>query len=134
MSVLALLRRLVIIAAIAAAVTAAVKARRNQSTSGPTANHDSPHVWPPLETAAASTTVAATTSVAATTGAATNADSESWVEPVDGACPTSHPIKAKTASGIYHQPGGRSYDRTRADRCYGTAEAAEADGFRPARA
>src|SRR5689334_8781348 len=27
-----------------------------------------------------------------------------WVEPIDGACPPSHPIKAKLSSGIYHSP------------------------------
>jgi hypothetical protein len=34
------------------------------------------------------------------------------------------------SSGIFHEPGGRFYDRTRADRCYPTAAAAEADGYR----
>jgi hypothetical protein len=53
-----------------------------------------------------------------------------WVEPVDGACPASHPVKAKLASGIYHVPGGQSYERTSPDRCYTDAAAAEADGLR----
>ncbi len=53
-----------------------------------------------------------------------------WVEPADGACPTSHPVKGKLNSGIYHPPDGRSYARTRADRCYRDAAAAEADGLR----
>ena len=35
-----------------------------------------------------------------------------WVEPDDGACPASHPVKAKLASGIFHVPGGANYDRT----------------------
>ncbi len=48
----------------------------------------------------------------------------------DGSAPSSHPIKAKDASGIFHQPGGRFYDRTKPDRCYSTAAAAEADGYR----
>jgi len=48
----------------------------------------------------------------------------------DGSTPTTHPIKAKDASGIFHSPGGRFYDRTKADRCYPTAAAAEADGYR----
>jgi hypothetical protein len=56
-----------------------------------------------------------------------------WVEPVEGACPPSHPVKVKLSSGIYHRPGGLSYDRTRPDRCYLDAAAAEADGFRAAR-
>ena len=48
----------------------------------------------------------------------------------DGSAPDSHPIKAKESSGIYHVPGGRFYDRTKPDRCYPTAAAAEADGYR----
>lgn len=58
-----------------------------------------------------------------------------WVEPGDdGACPRTHPVKAKMRSGIYHVPGGASYDRTRPDRCYVDAAAAEADGLRAAKA
>lgn len=57
----------------------------------------------------------------------------SWVEPNGGSCPTSHPIKAKLSSGIFHSPGGRSYDRTNADRCYVDADAAVADGLRAAK-
>jgi hypothetical protein len=56
-----------------------------------------------------------------------------WIEPADGACPTSHPVKAKLASGIYHVPGGMNYDRTNADRCYLDTDAAERDGLRPAK-
>jgi hypothetical protein len=56
-----------------------------------------------------------------------------WVEPDDGTCPASHPVKAKLASGIYHEPGGGSYARTRPDRCYREAPAAQADGLRAAK-
>ena len=56
-----------------------------------------------------------------------------WVEAVDGACPVTHPVKAKVGSGIYHLPGGQFYDRTRAERCYADAAAAEADGYRAAK-
>jgi hypothetical protein len=56
-----------------------------------------------------------------------------WVAPEDGACPLSHPVKANANSGIYHLPGGKFYDRTRAERCYVDAAAAEADGYRAAR-
>jgi hypothetical protein len=45
----------------------------------------------------------------------------------------SHPVKAKLASGIFHEPGGANYARTRADRCYPSAAAAECDGLRPAK-
>ena len=55
---------------------------------------------------------------------------EDWVEPVDGACPATHPVKGKPGSGIYHEPGGLFYDRTVPQRCYRSAEAAEADGLR----
>jgi len=53
-----------------------------------------------------------------------------WVDPVGGACPVSHPVKAKLGSGIFHVPGGQMYDRTVPDRCYVDAAAAEADGLR----
>lgn len=56
-----------------------------------------------------------------------------WVAPVEGGCPGGYPIKAKVASGIYHRPGGQSYQRTRPDRCYADEAAAEADGFRAAK-
>jgi len=56
-----------------------------------------------------------------------------WVEPVDGACPLSHPVKANANSGIYHMPGSQFYERTKPERCYVDAAAAEADGYRAAR-
>jgi hypothetical protein len=56
---------------------------------------------------------------------------EPWVEPNgDQTCPATHPIKAKTSSGIFHVPGGANYERTRPDRCYVDEAAAEADGLR----
>jgi hypothetical protein len=58
---------------------------------------------------------------------------DKWRAPVDGACPSTHPVKAKEASHIFHVPGGQSYDRTAPDRCYVDAAAAEADGFRAAK-
>ncbi|MGH9280824.1 MAG: hypothetical protein ACRD12_22390 [Acidimicrobiales bacterium] len=56
-----------------------------------------------------------------------------WVEPEDGACPASHPIKAKMSSGIFHLPGMLAYDRTVPDRCYADEAGAEADGLRKAK-
>lgn len=56
-----------------------------------------------------------------------------WVEPVGDVCPTSHPVKAKLASKIFHLPGMLNYARTRPDRCYQDAIAAESDGLRPAK-
>jgi hypothetical protein len=55
------------------------------------------------------------------------------VEPVGGVCPATHPVKAKTASRLFHLPGMFAYDRTRPDRCYVDAAAAEADGYTRAR-
>ena len=55
-----------------------------------------------------------------------------WVEPVDGGCPDGYPVKANR-SGIFHVPGGQFYERTVPDRCYPDPQAAEADGYRPAR-
>ncbi|HUW04365.1 MAG TPA: hypothetical protein VMW08_18590 [Acidimicrobiales bacterium] len=57
----------------------------------------------------------------------------SWVEPNGDVCPTTHPVKAKMSSKIFHVLGGLSYDRTSPDRCYATPADAEADGFRAAK-
>ena len=56
-----------------------------------------------------------------------------WVEPTDATCPEGYPVKAKLKSGIFHLPGMLAYDRTNPDRCYRSAEAATADGLRPAK-
>ncbi len=57
-----------------------------------------------------------------------------WVAPADdGSCPVSHPVKANDNSGIFHMPGGRFYERTKAERCYQSADAALADGYRQAK-
>lgn len=55
-----------------------------------------------------------------------------WVAPDDdGSCPSGFTVKAKLTSGIFHVPDGTNYDRTKADRCYASVEAAELDGLRP---
>jgi hypothetical protein len=56
-----------------------------------------------------------------------------WVEPQAGVCPTTHPIKAKLKSKLYHLPGMFAYDRTRPDRCYRDEDAAMADGLTKAK-
>lgn len=61
---------------------------------------------------------------------AAKAPAAPWVEPVDGECPGSHPVKGKLTSRIFHVPGGFNYPRTKPDRCYVDAAAAEADGLR----
>jgi hypothetical protein len=53
-----------------------------------------------------------------------------WVEPTGEVCPTTHPVKAKLSSKIFHLPGGQMYERSKPDRCYRDAAAAEADGLR----
>ena len=58
----------------------------------------------------------------------------SWVEPIEGVCPPGYPVKLNLQSGIFHVPGGRFYDRTVPARCYASADAAEADGYRRAKA
>ena len=56
-----------------------------------------------------------------------------WVDPVDGTCPGTHPVKGKLSSKIFHVVGGLNYERTVPDRCYLDRAAAEADGLRPAK-
>ena len=59
-----------------------------------------------------------------------NAGAPAWVSPDgDGEPPAGHPVKAKLVSMLYRVPGMPMYNRTVADRCYATPEAAEADGF-----
>jgi hypothetical protein len=62
-----------------------------------------------------------------------SASESAWVEPRDGTCPVTHPVKAKVQSGIFHAPGSAFYDRTQPDRCYRDVAAAEADGLRAPR-
>jgi hypothetical protein len=52
-----------------------------------------------------------------------------WIPPQDLTCPESHPVKARVASKLFHVPGSPAYERTRPDRCYLNAAAAQADGF-----
>ncbi len=58
---------------------------------------------------------------------------KAWVEPKGKVCPTSHPVKAKLASKIFHLPGMLNYERTSPDRCYADQARAEADGLRAAK-
>ncbi|MFT3853653.1 MAG: hypothetical protein QM733_13065 [Ilumatobacteraceae bacterium] len=124
------IRRLLLLVAITVVTLAVARGRR------PLPTGDAP-AWPPLDvnlrgdpsptvaTAAVERTAAVADAVAAVTAA--------WVEPVDGECPPGYPVKLNLDSGIFHVPGGRSYARTRPERCYATPEDAEADGFRRAK-
>ena len=80
--------------------------------------------WPPLDDAEARPAATVPEEVP---------PSARWSDPVEKACPPGFEIKVKLASGIYHLPGMFAYDRTIPDRCYASAEAAEADGFRAAK-
>ena len=95
-----------------------------------------PAVAPRAVKKAAKTTKATTKAVkkaSKATKAAKKKVATGWVEPQGGICPLSHPIKAKVASMIFHQPGMLNYTRTRPDRCYATEAAATRDGFAPAK-
>ena len=58
---------------------------------------------------------------------------EPWVDPDGNICPDTHPVKGKLSSKIFQVPGNFAYDRTNPDRCYESADAATADGMRPAK-
>lgn len=48
-------------------------------------------------------------------------------------CPAGYPIKGNADSGIYHVPGGRSYNATKPEECFATESAARAAGYRKAK-
>ena len=58
---------------------------------------------------------------------------DQWVDPSGNICPDTHPVKGKLSSMIFQVPGNFAYDRTNPDRCYQSADAATADGMRPAK-
>lgn len=122
---------LVVLATLALAVVA--RRRVERAIPAPSV----PPRWPPFD-AAPSAPAAVTPASAARAAAAPGGEPEPvaprWVLPVDGGCPPGYPIKANDNSGIFHMPGGRSYERTKAERCYVDAESAAADGYRAAKA
>ncbi|WP_421118959.1 hypothetical protein ACE2AJ_16560 [Aquihabitans daechungensis] len=85
----------------------------------------------PEDDSPAAPTAPTPSAASAESAASPETGEQSWVPPVDGACPDGYPVKAKVKSGIFHQPGGVAYERTKPDRCYPSAAAAEADGLRP---
>ena len=50
-----------------------------------------------------------------------------------GECPSEFPIKGNGSSGIYHPPGAQSYDKTNAEACFATEQAAQNAGYRAAK-
>lgn len=129
-------RRLIFLLLLAAIGGAAYNFWRERNAQ-PTSD-DAP-AWPPLESvpatpAAPPASSAASSAASETTSRASAGVPTSWVEAAtDGSCPEGFPIKANANSGIFHLPGGRFYDRTKPERCYATAEAALADGYRQAK-
>ena len=124
------IRRLVFLASATTAIVRFAMARRPKTQpSGPKAPE-----WAPLHAASTSEAASDATSssppVASAAATTATTDSSAWVDPVDGACPLTHPVKGNANSGIFHLPGGRFYDTTVPERCYRDAEAAEADGMR----
>ena len=129
------IRRLLFLASAATAIVRFAMARRPKSQpSAPKAPE-----WAPLRApstndstsnAASSNAPSGNPPVASAAATTVATDSSAWVDPVDGACPLTHPVKGNANSGIFHLPGGRFYDTTVPERCYRDAEAAEADGMR----
>ena len=121
-----LLRRVVIVTVIIGVIRAVMGKKKSEVTGEAS--------WPPLvDDAKGAATPARAVDTDPSPVVVETVSDGGWVEPVDGACPTSHPIKGNAQSKIFHVPEGASYDRTVAERCYASAEAAEADGFRAAK-
>jgi len=89
--------------------------------------------WPRLESDPAVAAAPVARAVPDPSAPVADQPAGAWVEPTGGVCPSTHPVKAKLASKIYHLPGMANYERTNPDRCYVDAGAAEADGLRPAK-
>lgn len=123
------LRRSLRLLLLLGAVAGAVRAVRRRAAVPPSDVEDA--VWPPLADVDVAVAPGPEHSPVRTPGQAQTPPE--WVEPDDGTCPATHPVKAKVQSGIFHAPGSAFYDRTRPDRCYRTVAAAQADGLRPPR-
>ena len=134
------LPKLALLAVIGGGAAALVRAVQTRFRPAPDPEPVAP-IWPPLSTDEPATADEPATEarpraqhLAAVPPIPATASRPSWVDPEpDGGCRASHPVKANADSGIFHVPGGASYSRTKAERCYATTDAAEADGFRAAR-
>ena len=132
-----LLRRVFMLSVVAGAAYAVWRCLESQRTETPVSWEPQPAPYPPRPrvdnpspSPAAAEPVTATEPVGAQAAPAGVGDP--WVEPTDGTCPASHPVKAKMSSGIFHVEGGPNYDHIHPDRCYRDPAAAEADGLRKA--
>jgi len=124
------LRRTVLLTLLALGVGAVVSWWRSQATTPTPAQ---PPQWPdwPARADAPDASDADGATAAATAVTTSDRSALVWLPGnEDGSTPAGHPVKVKESSGIFHVPGGRFYDRTKPDRCYPTAAAAEADGYR----
>lgn len=139
--------RLILISAVVAAVVYVVRSLSRSQGPLPSVPEPSGKTWPPLRPEPARGTANGGPSTATEAAVATEprpAESEpvnespetgvTWVEATaEGECPDGFPIKANMNSKIFHSPGQLAYARTHPDRCYATAEGAEADGLRAAK-
>ena len=129
------IRRLLFLASATTAIVRFAMARRppKPAPSSPRAPEWAP-LRAPADTPSAGRSAAAVTDDAPSTPLATASVTGSthpdWIDPIDGSCPASHPVKGNGNSKIYHVPGGRFYDSTVPERCYRDPQAAEADGMR----
>jgi hypothetical protein len=124
------LRRTALLVVLAALIGAVVSWRRGSRT---LPELTTPPVWPPIESSARIEEPAPSSEPTSPEPTSPEpASSEPTWKPadVDGSTPAGYPVKAKDASQIFHEPGGRFYDRTKPDRCYRSAADAEADGYR----
>jgi hypothetical protein len=127
------LRRTVLLTLLALGVGAAVSWWRSQATTPTPAQPPQWPDWPERANATDSSSAEGAGDAAdpGPTTATSDAAEPAWLPAnEDGSTPAGHPVKVKESSGIFHVPGGRFYDRTKPDRCYPTAAAAEADGYR----
>jgi hypothetical protein len=126
-------RRLLWILLLATAGAAAYAWWRERSE---TTTVSEPPAWPPLDASTATSAADADAEPLPSPDPATESErpAPEWLRAdPDGSCPVSHPIKANEKSGIFHVPDGQFYGRTKAERCYATADAALADGYRQAK-
>ena len=124
-----ILRKLIKFTAIAAVIAFIVARLRSRAAEGDQDEDEGDFSWPPINLD--DSQELDTKMTEPTDGSPV--EPRSWVTcDASGDCPSSHPIKAKDGSGLYHVPGGNAYERTIPDRCYSSAEDAEADGYRPA--
>ena len=96
------MRRSLLLLVLVAAVGAVARAVRRRGEMPPSDVGDA--VWPPLADVAVAPGPEHSP-VRAPGDPQTPVADEPWVLPEDGACPVTHPVKAKVLSGIFHVPG-----------------------------